>query len=92
VRVGDKGPERDVSRPRYVLSNIEEVNKTYLPFHKVNPNPAYGNIVHRYCCRLRREQSGVYGRCSAPAAGRDDENHEEGLDRVGTSSPPRPSV
>jgi hypothetical protein len=36
VCVGDKGPERDVSRPRYVLSNIEEVNKTYLPFHKVN--------------------------------------------------------
>ena len=41
-----------VSSPMYVLSNIEEVNKIYLPFHKVNPDPAYGNIVHRYYCRM----------------------------------------
>lgn len=86
VYVGIQVLERDVGNPKYVLSNIAEVNKTYLSFHKVNPDPAYGNIVHR--CHLRRKKSGAYGRCSAPAAGSDDENHQERLDRVGTPSAP----
>ena len=56
-------------------------------FHQVNPDAAYGNIVHRCCC-LRRERSGDYGRCSAPTAGSNNENHEGRLDQVATLSAP----
>ena len=62
----------------------------------VNPDPAYGIIVHRCCFSLRREQSGVYERCSAPTASSDDGNHEERLDQMATPSslprPPEPQV